>query len=162
MYAIAAAALDWAIGKGGDQLCYIPADLKRFKALTTGHAVILGRRTLATFPGGRPLPGRRNLVLSRDPAFAPQGAEVYRSLEALLAAAPEDAFVIGGEQVYRQLLPFCSTVYLTRLEKVWEGADAFFPDLDADPAWTLVDRQGPLRHQVISFCYDTYLRRAPG
>ena len=161
MELIVAVDRNWAIGRGGDQLVYLPADLKRFKALTTGHAVILGRRTLATFPGGRPLPGRRNLVLSRDPAFAPQGAEVYRSLEALLAAAPEDAFVIGGEQVYRQLLPFCSTVYLTRLDKVWEGADAFFPDLDADPAWTLVDRQGPLRHQDISFCYDTYLRRAP-
>ena len=76
MNLIAAVDQNWAIGKDGDQLCYIPADLKRFKALTTGHAVILGRRTLATFPGGRPLPGRRNLVLSRDPAFRPEGAEL--------------------------------------------------------------------------------------
>lgn len=159
MYAIAAADLNWAIGKGGDQLCYIPADLRRFKALTAGHAVILGRKTLSTFPGGRPLPGRRNLVLSRDPAFSPQGAEVFRSLDGLMAAAPEDAFVIGGGQIYRQLLPRCSTVYLTRLEKVWEGADAFFPDLDADPAWRLDRSEGPFVHEGLSFRYDTYCRR---
>ena len=70
MNLIAAVDLNWAIGRDGDQLCYIPADLKRFQALTTGHPVILGRKTLATFPGGRPLKNRRNLILSRDPAFA--------------------------------------------------------------------------------------------
>ena len=96
MNLIAAVDLNWAIGRGGDQLCYIPADLKRFQALTTGHPVILGRKTLATFPGGRPLKNRRNLILSRDPSFAPEGAEVFRSLEALRAAAPANSFVIGG------------------------------------------------------------------
>ena len=109
MYAIVAADRNWAIGRDGDQLCYIPADLKRFQALTTGHAVVLGRRTLSPFPGGRPLKGRRNLILSRDPAFRPEGAEVFRDLESLLAAAPADAFVIGGGQVYRQLLDRCDT-----------------------------------------------------
>ena len=78
MYAIVAADRNWGIGRDGDQLCYIPADLTRFQALTTGHAVVLGRRTLSTFPGGRPLKGRRNLILSRDPAFRPEGAEVFR------------------------------------------------------------------------------------
>ena len=77
---------NWAIGKGGDQLVYISEDLKRFKALTTGHPVILGRKTLATFPGGRPLKGRRNLIVSRNPDFAPEGAEVYPDLEQLLEA----------------------------------------------------------------------------
>ena len=96
MYVIAAVDRNWAIGKDGDQLCYIPADLKRFQGLTSGHAVILGRKTLATFPGGRPLKNRRNLILSHDPAFAPEGAEVFRDLDSLLAAAPADAFVIGG------------------------------------------------------------------
>ena len=101
MNLIAAVDLNWAIGRDGDQLCYIPADLKRFQALTTGHPVILGRKTLATFPGGRPLKNRRNLILSRDPAFAPEGAEVFRSLEALRAAAPADSFVIGGRASMR-------------------------------------------------------------
>ena len=79
---------NWAIGKDGEQLLYLSQDLKRFKALTLGHAVILGRRTLSTFPGGRPLKGRRNLILSTTPGFAPEGGEVYPSLDALLAAAP--------------------------------------------------------------------------
>ena len=158
MFAIVAADRNWAIGRGGDQLCYIPADLRRFKALTTGHSVILGRKTLSTFPGGRPLPGRRNLVLSRDPDFRPEGAEVFRDLGALLSAAPEDAFVIGGAQVYRQLLPRCTTVYVTRLERTWPGADAFVPDLDADPAWRLAGSEPPLDHQGLTFHYDTYRR----
>ena len=85
MQLIAAVDRNWAIGRDGDQLAYLKADLKRFKALTTAHTVILGRRTLATFPGGRPLPGRRNLVLSGKPDFRPQGAEVFSSLETLLA-----------------------------------------------------------------------------
>ena len=76
----------WAIGKDGDQLCYIPPDLKRFQRLTTGHPVLLGRKTLATFPGGRPLKNRRNLILSTDPAFAPAGGEVFATLKAALAA----------------------------------------------------------------------------
>ena len=80
MNVIAAVDQNWAIGKDGDQLCYIPADLKRFQALTSGHTVILGRKTLATFPGGRPLKNRRNLILSRDLSFAPEGAEVFLSL----------------------------------------------------------------------------------
>ena len=99
MNLIAAVDQNWAIGKDGDQLCYIPADLKRFQALTTGHAVILGRKTLATFPGGRPLKNRRNLILSRSAAFAPEGAEVFADVDSLLEAAPADAFVIGGESV---------------------------------------------------------------
>ena len=122
MYVIAAVDQNWAIGKGGDQLCYLPADLRRFQALTTGHPVILGRKTLATFPGGRPLKNRRNLILSRDPAFAPEGAEVFRSLEALRAAAPADSFVIGGASVYAALLDGCDTAYITKIGRAWTGA----------------------------------------
>ena len=88
MKLIAAVDEHWALGKGGDQLVYISQDLKRFKTLTTGHPVILGRKTMATFPGGRPLKGRRNLILSRNPDFAPEGAEVYPDLDSLLAQAP--------------------------------------------------------------------------
>ena len=123
MNAIVAVDRNWAIGKGGDQLIYIPADLKRFKALTMGHPVILGRKTLATFPGGRPLKGRRNLILSRTPGFAPEGAEVYPDLDSLLEQAPEDAFVIGGATVYEALLHRCDTVYVTRIDGEWEADD---------------------------------------
>lgn len=155
--AIVAADQAWGIGKDGNQPCYIPADLKRFKALTSGHAVILGRKTLATFPGGRPLPGRRNLILSRDPGFAPEGAEVFRDVETLRAAAPEDAFVIGGGAVYQQLLPWCDTVYVTRLERTFP-ADTYFPNLDNHPDWRLAGTEGPYDHQGLTFHYDTYRR----
>ena len=159
MNVIAAVDQNWAIGRDGDQLCYIPADLKRFQALTTGHPVILGRKTLATFPGGRPLKNRRNLILSRDPAFAPEGAEVFRSLEALRAAAPADSFVIGGASVYAALLDGCDTAYITKIGRAWEGADAFFPNLDGDPSWFIAEEGEPLEHEGIPFRYVTYRRR---
>lgn len=157
MYLIAAVDQNWAIGKDGDQLCYIPADLKRFQALTSGHAVILGRKTLATFPGGRPLKNRRNLILSHNPDFAPEGAEVFHNLDSLRAAAPDDAFVIGGESVYRALLPWCRKAYITKIHRAWP-ADAFFPDLDADPAWNLTEEGEPMEHEGLSFRYVTYER----
>lgn len=157
MKAIVAVDENWAIGKGGDQLCYLSADLKRFKELTTGHPVILGRKTLATFPGGRPLKGRRNLVLSRDPDFQAEGAEVYRDLETLLSQAPEDSFVIGGESVYRSLLDHCDTVYVTKIAHSFP-ADTWFPDLDRDPAWRMAREEKPLEEKDLTFRYVTYER----
>lgn len=157
MNLIVAADANWAIGLGGDQLCYIPADLKRFRRLTTGHPVLLGRKTLATFPGGRPLKNRRNLILSGDPAFSVEGAEVFRTLEEALAAAPADTFVIGGESVYRQTLAFCDTAYVTRLDRAFP-ADRWFPDLDRDPDWEIVGTEGPFDHEGLGFSYVTYRR----
>lgn len=157
MNLIAAVDRNWAIGKGGDQLVYLRTDLKRFQALTTGHAVILGRKTLATFPGGRPLKNRRNLVLSRDPDFRPEGAEVFPTLEALLAAAPEDAFVIGGGSVYRALLPRCSVAYITKIDAAWP-ADTWLPDLDALPEWQVAEEGEELEENGVRFRYVTYRR----
>ena len=157
MNLIAAVDRNWAIGKGGDQLVYLRTDLKRFQALTTGHAVILGRKTLATFPGGRPLKNRRNLVLSRDPDFHPEGAEGFPTLEALLAAAPEDAFVIGGGSVYRALLDRCSTAYITKLDAAWP-ADTWLPDLDALPEWQVAEEGEELEENGVRFRYVTYRR----
>ena len=149
---------NWAIGKDGEQLLYLSQDLKRFKALTLGHAVILGRRTLSTFPGGRPLKGRRNLILSTTPGFAPEGGEVYPSLDALLAAAPADAFVIGGESVYRAHLDRCCTAYVTKILAQYP-ADPYFPDLDADPRWESVEESELLEENGVRFRYVTYRRR---
>ena len=155
MNLIVAVDKNWAIGRDGDQLIYIPEDLKHFKALTTGHPVILGRKTLATFPGGRPLKGRRNLILSRDPAFAPEGAEVFPDLDQLLSVAPADSFVIGGASVYRTLLDCCDTAYITRIDASFP-ADKYFPDLDADPRWQIKEISEPMEHEGISFRYYTY------
>lgn len=158
MNLIVAVDKNWAIGLGGDQLCYIPADLKRFKALTTGHPVLLGRKTLATFPGGRPLKNRRNLVLSTDPGFRPEGAEVFPTLEEALNAAPEDTFVIGGESVYRQALNHCDRAYVTKIDKAFP-ADRWFPDLDNDPAWEITETEGPFEHEGLEYSYVTYQRK---
>lgn len=157
MNLIVAVDQNWAIGKGGDQLIYIPADLKHFKELTLGHPVVLGRKTLATFPGGRPLKGRRNLILSATPGYTVEGGEVFPSLEALLPQLPQDAFVIGGESVYRALLPYCDTAYVTKLDAAFP-ADRYFPDLDKDPAWRAVEEGAPMEHQGITFRYVTYTR----
>ena len=148
---------NWAIGKDGEQLLYLSQDLKRFKALTLGHAVILGRRTLSTFPGGRPLKGRRNLILSTTPGFAPEGGEVYPSLDALLAAAPADAFVIGGAQVYRLLLPACRRLYVTRIDADG-GADVFFPE-PAPELWRITEQSPWQEEQGLRYRYVTYERK---
>ena len=148
---------NWAIGKDGEQLLYLSQDLKRFKALTLGHAVILGRRTLSTFPGGRPLKGRRNLILSTTPGFAPEGGEVYPSLDALLAAAPADAFVIGGAQVYRLLLPVCRRLYVTQIDADG-GADVFFPE-PAPELWRITEQSPWQEEQGLRYRYVTYERK---
>ena len=155
MKTIVAVDENWGIGKDGEQLIYISADLKRFKALTMGHPLILGRKTLATFPGGRPLKGRRNLILSRNPDFAPEGAEVYRDMDALLANVTEDAFVIGGASVYEALLDRCDTAYVTKLHAAWP-ADCWFPNLDEDPAWIAEEEGEVLEEQGVEFHYVTY------
>lgn len=150
---------NWAIGKDGDQLCYLKEDLKRFKELTLGHAVILGRKTLATFPGGKPLKGRDNLILSRDPNFEAEGARVFHDIESLLAAAPADSFVIGGESVYKALLPYCYKAYVTKISRTFP-ADVWFPNLDADRAWKVTETGSPLEQDGLIYRYVTYQRAA--
>lgn len=157
MNVIVAVDENWGIGRNGDQLIYLREDLKRFKALTMGHPLILGRKTMATFPGGRPLKGRRNLILSRSPDFAPQGGEVYRSMEELLAQAPEDAFVIGGASVYQALIDRCSVAYVTKIQKAFP-ADCWFPNLDRDPAWRAEEPSEELEQDGVRYRYVTYRR----
>ena len=158
MKLIVAVDQNWAIGKDGDQLVYLSTDLRRFKEITMGHPIILGRKTLATFPGGRPLKGRRNLILSRTPGFQAEGAEVFGDLESLKAAAPADAVVVGGGSVYRALLSWCDTAYVTRIEAEYP-ADTWFPNLDQDPEWTVLWESASLEEKGISFRYVTYGRR---
>jgi len=149
---------NWAIGRGGDQLVYISADLKRFRALTTGHPVILGRKTLATFPGGRPLKNRRNLILSATPGYQVEGAEVYADVDSLMENAPDDAFVIGGESVYRALLDRCDTAYVTKILASYP-ADRYFPDLDKLPDWQVAEEGDVLEEDGVKFRYVTYKKK---
>lgn len=121
------------IGKDGELPWRLPNDLKRFKRLTQGHPILMGRKTWESI--GRPLPGRLNLVLTRDPAFQAEGVEVVRSPEEALEKTGDRPwlFVIGGEHVYGAFLPRAERLYLTRVDAETEGGDAFFPEWD--PAW---------------------------
>lgn len=120
------------IGRNGGLPWRLPDDLKRFKALTLGKTVLMGRRTWDSLYV-QPLPGRANWVVSRDPAFRPAGATVFPSIDAALAAHREgELMVIGGELVYRQLLPFADRIQLTRVHARLEGGDAWFPEIDPE------------------------------
>lgn len=141
--AIVAVCDDWGIGRDGDMVVANRADMRHFVNKTKGHPVIMGRKTLESFPGGRPLRDRRNIVLTRDTSFARDGVEVVHSVdEALDTVAEEDiAWVIGGGAVYEQFLPHCVEAEITR-NHVVHPADTFFPNLDDDPEWEAVEHQG--------------------
>ena len=121
MNVIAAVDENWAIGNRNELLVRIPADHKFFREETTGKVVILGRKTLQTFPGGLPLKNRENLILSGNENFKVKDAEVFNSIEELLERLKdydtEDVYVIGGESVYRQLLPYCDTAHIRRIDR---------------------------------------------
>ena len=158
MQAIVAVSENWGIGKDNQLLFHISADLKRFKELTSGHAVVMGRKTLESLPGGKGLPHRRNIVLTANPNFTAENAEPVHTPSAALFAAGADAFVIGGETVYRQLLSLCDRVYVTKVFASPE-ADAFFPDLDADPRWEIAEESEIMEENGLRFQYVDYVPR---
>ena len=133
---IVAAANNGAIGLQGQLLYRLPNDLKRFKALTTGHTIIMGRKTFESLPKGA-LPNRRNIVLSRQAGLHYENAECYRSLEEALMQCDytEDVYIIGGGELYKQTLGFAKRVHLTLVDDIPAEADAFFPELNSDE-WT--------------------------
>lgn len=132
---------NWGIGYKGELLARVRADLRNFQSLTKGNVVILGSKTLATFPAGRVLKDRVNIVLSRNPEYAPEGAIVINSLDNLFKETDkydsDSIFVIGGANVYKQLLPYCDTAYVTKFDKEFL-CDAFFENLDSLSEWELV------------------------
>ena len=130
---------DWGIGRDGTQPVALSADRKFFRQTTKGAMVIVGRRTVDDFPGGKPLPGRVNVVLSRQGKQIPGFTLCASPEEAVaLAGSAERAFVIGGGTVYRRMLPYCERAYVTKVHATPES-DTFFPDLDADGAWELAE-----------------------
>lgn len=126
---IVAIASDGAIGRANDLLWHLPADLKRFKELTTGHTILMGRKTFESLPRG-PLPNRRNIIISRSLPAQP-GAEVYPTIQQAMeaCASDEEVFIIGGGEIYRQLLPNTERIYLTRVQASFPDAEVFFPEL---------------------------------
>jgi len=150
---------DWGIGKGGTQPVALSADRKFFRETTKGAMVIVGRKTMADFPGGKPLPNRVNVMLTRG-GEAPEGVTLCHSPEeaAALAEAAERAFVIGGGSVYKQMLPYCEKAYVTKVHTRPES-DTFFCDLDADPEWELQEVLEAGQEQGIDYEMCLYKRK---
>lgn len=160
MNAILSVDRNWAIGKENQLLFHLSGDMKRFRALTTGGAVIMGRRTLDSLPGGKPLPQRRNIVVTHDAGFTREGAEVvHRVEEALAAVEPEaeNVWVIGGGSIYAALLSRCKRVFLTRVDAAVDGADTFFPNLDKLSNWEIVSQSEPMENNGIAYQFVEYV-----
>ena len=152
---IAAVAANRAIGKDNRLLWQIPADMAHFKSLTNGHTVLMGRKTWESLPARfRPLPGRRNLVISRQADYSAPGAELAPSIEnaLTLAADAEKIFVIGGEEIYRQTLALAQRLEITEVHQT-PDADAWFPEI------TTTDWQETQRNPQEGYAFVTYLRR---
>ncbi len=154
---VVAVAGNGVIGRGGELPWHLPTDMKRFRELTSGHAVVMGRRTFESIPDRyRPLPGRRNLVLSSQPDWRAPGAEVFHDLAAALDACDRDCFVIGGERTYREALALAERVYATEVEGEIEG-DVFFPALAADE-WRRVRQSERVVENEHGFSFCVYER----
>lgn len=129
---------NWGIGKDNKLLVRIPADMKFFRETTTGKVVVMGRKTLESFPGGLPLKNRTNIVLTHNSSYQAKGAVLVHSEEELMRELEnypsEDVYVIGGESIYRQLLPYCDTAHVTKIGYAYE-ADSYFPNLDELDQW---------------------------
>lgn len=163
MNLIVAVDSNWAIGSQDKLLITIPNDHKHFREETTGKVVVLGRKTLQTFPQGLPLKKRTNIILSRNPEYRVKDATVVHSVEELLAElkqyASEDVYVIGGESVYRQLLPYCDTAHVTKIDHAYQ-ADAYFPNLDQDPDWEITADSDELTYFDIPYQFLKYERKS--
>ena len=161
---------NWAIGYKGELLARVRADLKNFSAITTGHTVVLGSKTLSTFPGGRVLKNRTNIVMTRNENFRPEGAIIASSVEQLLDIIKDmdtdEVYVIGGASIYTQLLPYCDTAIVTKFNKSYEY-DAAIENLDLSPDWECVEagewqKSNPETDSEadLEFCFTTYKRKA--
>lgn len=139
IHMIVAVCDDWGIGADGGMVVANRADMRHFVQKTTGHTVLMGRRTLESFPGGRALKNRRNVVLTRDPLFVRAGVEPVRTLEEALTtvACDDEVWIIGGGRVYEELLPYASECVVTK-NHCLRNSDTFFPNLDEDPEWEVV------------------------
>ena len=163
MFQVVAVDKNWGIGNDGNLLFHISEDLKNFRRLTEGKTVILGRKTLATFPKGAPLKNRRNIILSRDESYTVEGAEVARSVEdAVELLKNEDTdniCVIGGESIYKQMLSYCDTAIVTKIDAQAPQSDKFFPNLDNNEEWYLAQESEIKEENGIKFKFCTYKRK---
>lgn len=169
MIAIVAVDQNWAIGRDGDMLVHNPVDMKFFRETTKGHVVVMGRKTLESFPGGRPLKNRVNVVLSSRMAPGETSADAGTRLicvptkedlfETLKEWPEEEIFLIGGGTLYRDLLPRCEKALVTYMPHAFPGADTWYPNLDEDPEWELEEAGDWQQWEDVTFAFRTYIRK---
>lgn len=164
MQLIVAVDENWAIGNKNNLLVSIPEDHKFFRQITMGHVVVLGRKTLAGFPGGLPLKGRTNIILTHDPDFAAKDAIIVHSKEELLETLADydsdDIFVIGGESVYNMMYPYCETAHVTKIHYSYE-ADKYFPNLDEMDNWVITGESDEQTYFDLEYYFYRYENRNP-
>lgn len=162
MILIAHASKNWGIGKGNGLMFRLPLDMKFFRETTSGGVVIMGRKTLESFPNGKPLPNRINIVLSRDESYAPEGvykagnAEEAKEIAEKFSGKP--VYVIGGALIYELMLPYCNKALITKVMEEAD-ADAFIRDFDSDPEWQLVKTSDPIDDNGHEICFCEYIRK---
>lgn len=153
---------NWAIGNNGDLLEHIKGDLINFKNKTTGKVIVVGRETLGTFPGGKPLKNRTNIVISRNSEFHIEGGVIAHSIEEMLQIVksykPEDVFVVGGSSIYEQLLPYVNTAFVTKFHNE-HIADRYFPNLDQMEEWKHESSSELFKENEIEYSFDIYKRK---
>jgi len=162
MNAIVAVDKNWAIGFKGKLLVSIPNDMKMFRQETTGKVVVLGRKTLATFPNGLPLKNRTNIVLTKDPDFKAGEAIIVHSVEELLEELKkydtEDIYIIGGDSVYKQMLPYVDVCHVTKIDHAYE-ADSFFPNLETNREWEMVKESEEQIYFDLEYTFQMWKRK---
>ena len=163
MNLIVAVDRNWGIGKNNKLLVSIPSDMKFFREATNGKVVAMGRKTLESFPNGLPLKNRTNIVLTRDPSYKVDGAIIVHTIDEMLEELKkyneEEIFVIGGESIYRQMLPHCRRAFITKIDQAFD-ADTFFPNLDELEEWKQVYESEEQTCFDIEFCFTTYEKQA--
>lgn len=163
MNIIVAVDQNWAIGNHGKLLEHVKGDMQQFKAKTTGQIIITGRETLSTFPGGKPLKDRINIILTRNNAYASEDGVIVHSIEELLQLLPsfpdKEVYVVGGASVYNQLLPYTETAYITKFHKTHE-ADCYFPNLDESGEWACTSSVEPMLEGDLEYTFHVYKRVA--
>lgn len=159
MNIIVAVDKNWAIGNRGQLLVSIPQDQKTFRDMTLGKVIVMGRKTLESLPGAQPLYGRTNIVLTKDPAYRVKGASVCHSLEEVMELlkeyAEEDIYIIGGQSIYEQFLPHCREAHVTYIDFEY-AADTYFPNLEQNPDWELVDESDEQTYFDLCYTYQHY------
>ena len=159
--AIVAVDKNWAIGKAGKLLTNIPDDQRFFRLTTTDQVVIMGRKTLESLPGGKPLPNRVNVIMTRNEDFHESDVIIAHSVEeALEAAKKEDAdiYIAGGKEIYEQMLPYCDEAYVTYIDYSYQ-ADTYFPNLDLNEDWEMTQESDEQTYFDLIYTFAVYERK---